>query len=269
MKRGNASKKSLAFLIAGVLAVSAFVKGPEQIWYLAAVFAVWGIWMLGGAMRSGLKRIGMFFDKKCAARGNKQTEFVSGEVYNPDPGGSVETVLLRHVNCRISSYLKSAYPDVTWEWCSKNPERLAAEGGTGRIRLYGVSDFNYADVVFDQLARIGCDMLRIVPLADLRGAGAPDAPKPRNGQPVDPEVWYGIQGKKILEACVADLNSRGHASLVVKENGDICARQADGEVVRDKFKNLPGKSVWQALVKVIEKQGLSAAVADDCIKVSW
>jgi hypothetical protein len=80
---------------------------------------------------------------------------------------------------------------------------------------------------------------------------------------------YGIQGKKILENCVADLNSRGHASLIIRENGDICVRQAEGETVRDKFKNLPGKNAWQTLVKIIENQGLSASVTDDFIKISW
>jgi hypothetical protein len=112
-------------------------------------------------------------------------------------------------------------------------------------------------------------MLRIVSLADLRNAGAPEAAKPRDDQPVDPEVWYGIQGKKVLEACVADLNSHGHARLLIKESGDICFKQADDEVVRDRFKNLPGKSVWPGLVKVIENQGLAAAVTGDCIRVSW
>jgi len=112
-------------------------------------------------------------------------------------------------------------------------------------------------------------MLRIVPFAELRGKGDLEAVKPRDDLLFDPEVWYRLQGKKALEACIADLNSRGHASLMIKENGDICCRQADSETVRDKLKSLPGKNVWNALVKVITDQGLSASAMDDCIKVSW
>jgi len=269
MKRKNVFGKKLTFLIVGVLAVLAFIRGPEQTWCLAGVFAVWAIWPLGGLLRSAGPRIKASLDKKRAEKAAKREKYEPTGSFIPENGDLVGASLLRHVNCRISAYLKSAYPDVTWEWQTKDPERLAAEGGTGRIKLFGIPDFNFADVMFDRMARIDCDMLRIVPFAELKGKTEPEASKPRDDMPVDPAVWYGIQGKKILESCVADLHSRGHASLIIRENGDICCRQADSETVRDKFKNLPGKGVWNALVKVIENQGLSASVMDDCIKVSW
>lgn len=269
MNRKKVFGKSLTFLIVGVLAVLAFVRGQAQAWSLGGVFAVWAVWTIAAALRTLTPRIKASFEKRHIERTNRRAEQIPRRSFIPDGGDPVGAALLRHVNCRISAYLKSAYPDVTWDWCSKDPETLAVEGGTGRIKLYGIPDFNYADVMLDQRARIDCDMLRIVPFANAKGTGEPEAEKPRNDMPVDPEVWYGIQGKKILEACVADLNSRGHASLIIKENGDICVRQADSETVRDNFKNLPGKGLWQALARVIEKQGLSASVMDNCIKVSW
>ena len=270
MKRKNVFGKKLTFLIVGVLAVFAFIRGPEQTWCLAGVFAVWAAWTLVSALRSNGSHIKASLIKKRIEKESRRADNEPLGSYVRDGDDLVGAALLHHVNCRVSAYLKSAYPEVTWEWCSMNPERLAAEGGTGRIKLFGIPDFNFADVMFDRMARIDCDMLRIVPFSGLRGtAGETEAEQPRGDLPVDPEVWYGIQGKKILESCVADLNSRGHASLNIKENGDICARQEDGETVRDKFKNLPGKAVWNALVKVIENQGLSASVMDGCIKVSW
>jgi len=269
MKRKNFFSKKLTFLIVGVLAVLAFVRGQEQTWCLAGVFAVFTVWTLGGLLRTGIPRIKQALAAKRAARLHKRTTAEPQGSHVSEGRGPDETALLLHVNCRISDYLKSAYPDVTWEWRTKDPAKLAAEGGTGRIKLFGIPDFNYADVLFDHLARIECDMLRIVPFAELKGTSEPEAARPKSDMPVDPEVWYGIQGKKILESCIRDLNSHGHASLIIKENGEICARQADTEMVHDKFKNLPGKSVWNALVKVIENQGLSAAVVDNCIKVSW
>jgi len=39
--------------------------------------------------------------------------------------------------------------------------------------------------------------------------------------------------------------------------------------VQSKLKNLPGKGLWNSLVKVLEKDGLSASVEDSGIKVSW
>ena len=269
MKCKNVFGKKLTFLIVGVLAVFAFIRGPEQTWCLVGVFAIWAIWTFWSILRSGISRVKAWHANKRVKKEARNEEQEPSGQYTTEESDIVGAALLRHVNCRISAYLKSAYPEVTWEWCSNDPEILAAQGGTGRIKLFGIPDFNFADVMFDQMARIDCDMLRIVPFSELRGTGEPEATRPRDDLPVDPEVWYGIQGKKILEACVADLNSHGHASLLIKENGDICYRQEDKEAVRDKLKNLPGKNVWNALVSVIENQGLRAAVADNCIKVSW
>ena len=40
-------------------------------------------------------------------------------------------LLLRHVNHRISAYLKSVYPNARWEWTTGNPTALVMQGGTG------------------------------------------------------------------------------------------------------------------------------------------
>jgi len=236
MKGKNVFGNSLTFLIAGVLAVMAFVRGPEQIWFLAGFFAVWVIRAAASVLRPDASRI---------------------------------KTRLRRMNRRISAYLESAYPGAAWEWQTKEPEKLAADGGAGRIRLCGVPGFGYADVAAGRFTRKSRDMLMLVPFAGLQETDGAEAAESGNGPPADPEVWYGIQGRKILEACIADLNSGGYSSLVIRENGDVCVRQAGGETVRDSFRNLPGKSVWQALARVIEKQGLSASVADGCIEVSW
>ena len=271
MKRTKIFTRSLTFLIVGVLAVMAFLRGSAQIWGFAGVFAVWGVWMSIAVLRSAGKRITALRRKKRFTRADKKAR-TQAEQYGSYPSeeeNTVSTALLRHVNYRILGYLRSAYSEVTWEWQTKEPEKLAIEGGTGRIRLFGVPDFNYADVMIDQRARIDCEMLRIIPLANVKGGAESEPEKKRDDTPVDPEVWYNIQGKKILETCVDALNQLGHASLLIKENGDVCVKQADNETVRDNFKNLPGKSVWQGLAKVIEKQGLKTSVMDDCIMVSW
>ena len=255
MKRKNTFGKSITFLIVGVLLVLAFIRGDKQIWFLGGVIVIWGLWTLAYLLKFSWRNIKERLDKKSFMKinWNKTVD---------------DDALLRHVNCRISEYLKSVYPTVTWEWCFENPEKLAVNGGTGRIRLYGITDFNYADVTFDELAQIDCEMIRIVPFADLRKNSEPE-PDKKNNSPVDPEAWYGIQGRKVLEKCVADLNSHGHDSLFIKENGAICFLRADNEIIQDKFKNFPNKNSWKSLVDVIKKQGLSASALDNCIKVSW
>jgi len=269
MKRKNGLGKSISFLAVGILAALAFVRGPAQIWAFAGVFAVWAIWAAAIALKANGVRI--------KARFARRRKWKTGGTEEPDqiedgiPGidTAMETKLLHHVNCRISAYLQSAYPGVTWEWCAEDPAKLAVEGGTGRIKLDGVPDYNYANVTLDGFDRIGCEMMKIVPLAAIGKAGGSAPAKAGYGQAVDPQVWYDFQGKKTLERCVGDLHSHGHSSLLIRETGELCFTQSGSEVIHDRFSSFPGKSVWDALANVIQSHGLSASVTGDGIVVSW
>lgn len=277
MKQKSTWGAGASFLLIAVLAVMAFIRGPLQVWFLAGVFIVWGIWMLTAVLLSNRTAIQV----KLNARQRKRQHMADSKKTAAQPQmfeipnameDSVGLVLLRHVSYRITSYLKSAYQDVTWEWMCAAPEKVIARGGTARIKLFGVADFNYADVMFDQNANIDCDMMRIVPLAKLNQPvqdAEPGKPVPPSGQPLDPAVWYDLQGRQVLEMLVADLNSHGNNSLTIKENGDICIRQADAEVAKDKFKSFPAKVYWPDIAKVLVNAGLAATVEESGIVVSW
>lgn len=71
-----------------------------------------------------------------------------------DPDTNVRLVLLRYVNHRISEHLKSAFPKAHWEWTMSDPALFVVYGGTGRIRVYGVPDYDYADVTLNQQAAL-------------------------------------------------------------------------------------------------------------------
>lgn len=265
MKNGKHNSFGVTGLLVAVLAIMAFVRGPLQIWFLAGAFALWALWMTVPMIITAQKRSRLRQKRQASAPPAKQREF-----YVPDLSEPAGGVLLRHVNFRISAYLKSAYPDVTWEWVEKEPERIITRGGTARIKLFGVPDFNYANVIFDYKANINCDMMKIIPLSEVAGspAGAP-APQQNPPQPADPQIWYEMQARQVLEDLIADLHSRGHNSLTIKENGDICIKQADAEVAAQTLKNFPARNYWQALAKVFEKEGLAAAVTDTGLAVTW
>lgn len=265
MKNGKKTRSGVTALLVAVLAIMAFVRGPVQIWLLAGAFILWGLWMtIPIAIAAYRKSRTRQQAKKHTPQRPGSTGFNIPDLSQPEDG-----VLLRHVNFRVSAYLKSAYPDVTWEWDEENPERIIAKGGIARIRLYGVPDFNYASIVFDCSANINCDMMKIVPLTELSGSPASGKAQPAPQQPSDPQVWYELQGRQILENLIADLNSRGHSSLTIKDNGDICIKQANADVTKEKLKNFPEKVYWQRLAKVFEKEGLAAAVTDAGISLSW
>lgn len=93
------------------------------------------------------------------------------------------------------------------------------------------------------------------------------APKQQN--PIDPQVWYEVQGRKVLESLITDLHSRGYNSLTIRENGDIAIQQADSEKVHTAFESVPEKTYWTRLCKVFEREGMAANITDGGILLTW
>lgn len=277
MKRRKSLWSGVSMLIVAVLAITAFIRGNAQVWLYAIAFTVWSVWAIVCFLipyikeeihRHEARRI----RKKCEEQDARKPQFITPEVSDP-----LNLVLLRHVNFRISTYLQSAYPEATWEWREEFPERIVAKGGTGRIQVFGVQGFNYADVTFDQNAGISCSLINVVPMTQLgKEASAPKTAEPatpsaapQKQNTVDPQVWYEVQGRKVLETLIADLHSRGHNCLTIRENGDIAIRQADKELVRAGFESVPERTYWTRLCKVFEREGMAANITDGGILLSW
>lgn len=279
MKQKKSLWSGVSVLIVAVLAITAFIRGNAQVWLLAIVFALWTVWasirfLVPHIKEQFHRREARRIRKKCEQQDAGRPKFIIPEVSDP-----VEHVLLRHANFRISEYLQSIYPEATWEWREEFPHRIIAKGGAGRIKLFGVKDFNYADVTFDTNAGIDCAFMNVVPMAQLRGNqpvtedATSTSPTPVNMQkqenPVDPQVWYEMQGRKVLEALITDLHSRGHNSLTIRENGDVVIKQADSEMIRSKLESVPEKTYWQRLCKVFEREGMAANITDGGILLTW
>ncbi len=271
MKNDKTPWNSISLLTGAVIAILALARGRLQTGLLLAALALWAIWMAASLLSPRIR-----CHRRSRARGKQTKKRLAEGIAPPDlfrlkdaDGSPTEQLLLRHVNHRISAYLRSAYPDMTWEWCEKTPERIILQGGTGRIRVFGVPDFDHADIKFDRQANIGCDMIRIVPLAASGGQPPAADNVPPNKQPVDPQIWYEIQGRKVLESLVADLNSRGHCRMILHEDGDVCVTEDTAEVAKEHLANFPEKVYWDRLVQVFERNGLAAEVTPAGIQVSW
>jgi len=280
MKKRKFFSGALKFLVLTLLAVALFTKGTLQTKFAIAVFIIAGVWFcqpafiwLGRKIKPLFMKVPFVKEPPKKFRIVRTGKAVSGirtdDFRVPDISDSASVVLLRHVNHRISAYLKSAYPDVTWEWIAEQPERLVSKGGTGRIRLFNVPDFNFADVEFDQMAHINCDFLKLVPLADIKTATGVPADEVKADQPIDPATWYSLQGKSVLESCVGDLNSHGFKTLNINESGEIVVKQNDKEIAYSTLNHFPAKQYWPGLAAVLGKAGWSASVIDSGLVLSW
>ncbi len=253
MKRTNPIWGSISILIGVVIAILSLVRGVWEIPLLLGVFTVWGLWVIFTQLLPAWRSNQTY--RRRLRQFRSQQESASND-------NGVGLVLLHHVNRRITEHLRSVYPKTQWEWTVTDPARFISQGGTGRIRVYGIPDYDYADVTLDRQGNLRCSLVKVSPLDET--------PAP-NRQPVDPRVWYEFQGRTLLESLIADLRSRGHSSLTLKENGSICVKPVDGseEVTKDTFVNFPEKVYWPRLAKVLEQEGLSANIQDTGILVSW
>lgn len=250
MRQEKTISSSIGLLIGVVIAILALVRGVWQLPLLIGTFAVWGLWLLRTRA----------LPLRCAIRPQRRKH--QSENFQHQ----LAQTLLYHVNYRVSDCLKASYPTARWEWTVHDPALFAAQGGTGRIRVYGVPDYEFADVTVDQRGKLSCALIKLTPVEDTA-----EKPAPPDRQPADPRQWYEAQGRKALETLVDDLASRGHSTLTVQEDGSICICPASdrAESKQGLLDRFPSKDCWPVLAELLEADGLTAAVQDGCIAVTW
>ena len=272
MKKKKTLWNGVSVLIVTVLAIMAFTRGYVQLGLMAVAFTAWSVWAI---IRFLVPFVSAKLETRQAQKIRKHYEEEERRV-NATSNDGTGIVLLRHVNHRITAHLQTAYPGATWEWRVDDPESLVAKGGTGRIQVFGVPDFNYADVSVNTNAEINCEMLKIVPMSEIHretvSEEAEEEPKeapkaPQN--PINPQIWYEQKGRVVLENLITDLSSRGHSSLSITENGDVIVKQADKEIRKTTLEAMPDKVYWHRLAKVFQSEGLAADVTDNAVVLSW
>lgn len=275
MNQKNPLWSSVSILVVAVLIVTAFVRGDWAVPLLIVPFVVWGLWAFWTQLFPGLRRRCELYLQKRQAQAIEEARKAEGlrnakkaeQALAAVPESEMAKALLRHINHRISTQLKGMYPDARWNWVTPNPTLLALQGGIGRIRVYGVPDYNYADVELDPCGKLGCSLVKAL---TPQGAEAP-SPEPPNRQAMDPQEWYERDGKKVLKAMVADLDSRGHNRLAIKEDGKVFVQPVDGgeETEEGTLLHFPPRDCWPKLVTVLEQAGFAAAAREDYVAVVW
>lgn len=263
--------KSIQFLILAMLVIMALFRGPHSQWLIIGAVGIWVLFILTTFAVNGSKSIKEKISNLMAKRPKRQKRkaqtFIVPEISDPP-----EKILLRHVNCRITDKLKSAYPNATWEWWEEAPVKLAAKGGTGRIKTSETGEYNYADVTIDRFARIKFNMMKIVSLDDAVAVSEnAAAPVKTEAEPmVDVEVWYDLMGRDALQEIITELNAHGHSCLIIKELGEVCVMDGDGnETKLEELENLPKKKWWSELAKVFRDNGLKTIIEENHIILSW
>lgn len=268
MKTEKSLWTSVSILVGVVIMILGIARGSWQTWLLLGTFAIWAGWVITCLLLPYINRAKRARIRKQQQERRLQDAFGPIETgTNTSVSDPMETVMLHHVNFRITAYIRSIYPNATWEWCEKSPVTLILNGGVGRVRVHGVEDFSHADVKIGKNGEIRCSMVKVVPISDIEGTD--EGKLPPNKQPIDPQLWYDTTGKAVLEQVIADLNSRGHNQLTLREDGEIVVRQDQEDVAMEQVSGFPAQTYWPRLVKVFQGEGLAAKVKGDSIVVTW
>ncbi len=271
MKSEKSLWVSVSVLVAAITAIAAFVRGDAQFWCLLAAFAAWGWWVTVVMLMPYLRQA----KRRKSIQAQRQRRFSDASVQTADitsPDGDYSLAvckLIQNVNHRVTAYLHAIYPKATWEWVDSEPQKVIMEGGVGRIRVYGVDEYDHADVTLDNASNIHCSMLKVVPFSKLARKTGDGEQTPPNKQPVDPQIWYEAKGRSLLSSVIADLNSRGHSQLIIREDGDVVILQDKKEITTENLPAFPEKVYWPRLVQVLQGAGLSACVMSKGVQVSW
>ena len=251
---------SVAVLIGVVIGILAITTGRLRQSLLIVAMFVWTLWVLTYRMipmwRSYRKQ-----RKHDALLQAKREEMAAVGISYDD----LSRKLLANVSFRVSSALRSVYPNASWEWTMENPLRYAAEGGTGRIRVYNIPNYEYADVTLGSDAALSCSLVKVSPMkgdGSDGGAGQTSA---------NPEVWFEDQAKESLVRLMNDLNTRGHSKLFLKEDGTACIQPVPGgeDIPQRALADFPAKVYWPKLAEAMTKAGMAATVLDDRIQIAW
>lgn len=262
MKRSSPLWGSVSVLIGVVIAILALVRGAWLVPLLLLVFTAWGLWVVIFQLQPAWDSIRGYRKKSTTPESSGKHRSTAQHRPMPTPCsfccGTSTIGSPRISNQSIRAPAGSGRPG--------NPTALVIQGGTGRIRVYGIEEYDYADVQIDRNGNLSCNLLKVVPVQPRM-----DAPTPPNQQPVDPQVWYDVEGREVLERVIADLDSRGHSSLTLKEDGSVCVHEDDDtkDIPQEHLTAFPPKVYWPRLGQVLESEGLSARVQDNEISVSW
>lgn len=255
---------SVSVLTAAVLAGICFLRGSRQRIFLVGVFALWIAYSFAVFLMPVIKR---YKYRRNLRKIRKKPQNHSGS--NGAELQRLYYLLLCNANHRITGYIKSIYPEAVWKWETAAPEKVITEGETGRIRLFNVDDYNFADISFDNSANIECTFLKAVSFRSAAQTECRDetAENPKNE--TDPLVWFEKNGRVILKNLIADLSSRGHNTLTVRDDGSCVVEQGDKTVEVSHLTDFPERVYYPRLINVLAGAGIAAKSVDNGLAVSW
>lgn len=178
-----------------------------------------------------------------------------------DNDTGMEALLLCQISHRVTGKLQSAYPNATWNWERQPIISDFLDGTILRIQTKNTNEFNHAELCLDQYGNLRLQMLVIEPLKK--------SSEPQKEPSVDPQAWYDLIGRSILEKVIQDVHSRGYQKLFINEQGEVYITEGKQKEVKETFEHFPPRVHWAALTDILKTDELAAVETDNGLELTW
>lgn len=248
--------KYLQFVVLVLFVFALFApSNKNKTWMLMIIIA--GIAGLSlSLLANAIPHLNLYWPRKPKRR---KTHFSQDD--NSDSG--LEALLLCQISHRITGKLQSAYPKATWNWERQPIVSEFLDGTILRIQTKNTNEFNHAELCMDQYGNLRLQMLVIEPLKK-----SDETQKPAE-QSVDPQAWYDLIGRSILEKVIQDVHSRGYQKLFINKQGELYITEGDKKEVKETFEHFPPKVHWAALTDILKSDELAAVETDNGLELTW
>ena len=183
-----------------------------------------------------------------------------GAESNPD----LEVILIRQISYQITDYLKSAYPEATWEFASQFQLPTLLDGNPVRLVTRHTGDYNFAEVSMDQYGNLNLHMMTVETLNRRGRKGG--SPKDSG---IDPKAWYSLIGKPTLVHLIGDLQAKGYQKLFINDQGDVYILNGKEPEIKGRLEHFPPKDYWNALSDIFADDDLTATETEKSLELSW
>jgi hypothetical protein len=284
----NIFTKSIQVLVISLLILAVVVPRKYSQKWMVFTLLLWAVFMIGGLLRNLIRShkdmstpmsLTRRLISKVQHKKDKPTQIVPTKLADSQSATSTQfsftdeetDAMLRQMALRITDKLKSAYPNVIWQWKERPSLHDILAGITVRINVENMDNFTHADISFDRFGRIHVEPMSIGSFSTETITNDRESGYGAYSEPpvVDVRAWYELIGRKILEVQITELNANGHGKLTIKENGDIVINRQKKEVLIDTLESFPGKNYWDELVLLLKEYELNAKIAGNSLQVTW
>ena len=251
------------------LLLCAIFRNPALQWFAVAASALWlsvvaiGFWAEAAPK---LKR-----HKRTKAKPELSTATSMDAVPHQNPENSL--FLIRQINYRVAEQLKSGYPAVAWLWVRRPTTEELCRGGAWRIRVSNADPFNFGEVAIDQSGKLTITMLQACLLKTVTAASKDDDSDLEEHElldRVDVKEWYEGEGERVITAMIDNLNTQGHRTLLIRENGEVYVELDAGNNQKvECIQNFPPRMVWEEICQTLKEDEITASIKPDGLALAW